>query len=84
MLKGKVTYLRPNHIKGISQKTGGEYEFANIEVSFGLESRKLPLDLNLLPLVKTLNYGDKLELDVEVEVRGNDTNIIVKKLTKVG
>jgi hypothetical protein len=82
MLKGeKVTYLRHTDIQGESAK--GKYHFAKLEISFGLESRNIPLHLDLLPQVKSLNYGDKLNLDIDIEERGNDVNIMINKINKV-
>lgn len=72
MLNGKLLFVKLDHLKGTSQK-GNDYEFASITLSDGLDGFKLPLDLAILPIAKSLNRGEQVTvvIDVTQDEEGN-------------
>lgn len=70
--------------KGISKKTGNEYDFANIEVSDGIGSLEWPIVPALAEQVaESYKRGDKVQLSVDVrrDTFGN-TQFIVNNVIK--
>lgn len=84
MFTGNLLYITHERKKGISQKSGNEYDFANITLSNGLISFTVDMkpSLNELPLLDDLRLGDKVVVTLNYESRyGKDEEIVtdVKK-----
>lgn len=82
MLDKSIKFVKVDHLKGTS-KAGNPYEFANITLSDGIESFKLPLDLSIVPTAKMFTRGEdvKVVIDLVKDDEGNfrkDNNQVVQ------
>lgn len=78
MLQGKnLNFIRAEKIEGTSAKSGLPYCFANLTVSDDMESFKLDLNPDLVPLLAGYNKGDKINIVVDVRENFNRNQFIV-------
>jgi len=90
MLQGtKLTYIRHARNKGIGNKSGNPYDFANIILSDGLESFKLDMkpELTETRLMQDIKKGAVVNVEVDVYENFDKTAFIVSDVlldTKVG
>lgn len=87
MLKGeKLIYIKHERNKGISKKSGNEYDIANVTLSNGLVSFKIDVKpyLTETPDLQELRMGDKVNVVVDVEERYNTDVFYLSDIKKVG
>lgn len=86
MLKGeKLIYIKHERNKGVSKKSGNEYDIATITLSDGLQSFKIDVQpfLTETPELQNLRKGDKVNVVVDVEERFNNDVFVVVQVAKV-
>lgn len=86
MLKGdKLIYINHERNKGVSAKSGNEYDIAKITLSNGLVSFKMDVKPYLVetPALQGLRKGDKVNVVVDVEDVYNNDVFFVVDVTKV-
>lgn len=70
--------------KGISKKSGNEYDFATIEISDGIGSIEMPLRVDLAETLNhNLNRGDKIKIRVDARKNFGRTEFLVDHVDKV-
>lgn len=80
MLKGEnLTYIRHDRMRGVGNKSGQPYDFANITFSDGLESFKVDVrpEITESSFVQSLRKGDKVNIHVDIYENFNKTAFIV-------
>lgn len=84
MLKGeKLYFVESEHRRG-TNKDGVPYEFANITLSDGLESFKIPLSLDLVNSIGNLKRKDLINIQVDISIGYNNRiNLTVTDLSSV-
>lgn len=86
MFKGeKLIYIKHERNKGVSKKSGNEYDIANITLSNGLVSFKIDIKpfITETPELQNLRMGDKVNVVVDVEERFNNDVFFVSDVKKV-
>lgn len=84
MLQGKnLVYIRADKNEGVSTKSGLPYCFANLTLSDGLESFKLDLNPDIVPLLTTFKKGDKVNIVVDVREVFNRNQFMVTDVQAV-
>ena len=74
----KLLFVGANRVKGTSKKTNAEYDFANIEVSDGIGSFELPLEVHLAEtLNRDLARGQEIKVRVDIRKQFGKFQIIV-------
>lgn len=87
MLKGdKLIYIKHERNKGVSKKSGNEYDIATVTLSNGLVSFKMDVKpfLTETPALQELRMGDVVNVLVDVEERFNNDVFYVSDIKKVG
>lgn len=70
--------------KGVSKKSGNEYDFATIEVSDGIGSIEMPLRPDLAETVNaTFNRGEKIKIRVDARKNFGRTEFLVDQVEKL-
>lgn len=77
--QNQLTFVRSERIKGVSQKTGKDYDLAFVTISDGLESLKLPLEPSLTDSdsFKQLRKGDGVTVVIDLVDQFNRINFVV-------
>ena len=86
MFKGeKLIYIKHERNKGVSKKSGNEYDIANITLSNGPVSFKIDIKpfITETPELQNLRMGDKVNVIVDVEERFNNDVFFVSDVKKV-
>jgi len=82
MLKGNdLRFIRANRMTGTNKK-GNPYDFADITLSDGMESFKLEVKPELVPLLDTYKKGEKVDINVDVYERYDKTAFLVSGVTR--
>lgn len=81
--QNQLTFVRSERIKGVSKKTGNDYDIANVTISDGLESIKLPVEPILFESESFANLrkGDKVTVVIDAKERFNNINFVVISVT---
>lgn len=85
MLKGnKLIYVKHERNKGVSKKSGNEYDIATITLSNGIVSFKVDIKPYLTETenLQNLRMGDLVNVTVDVEERYNTDVFIVSEVQK--
>lgn len=77
MLKGELVYIRHEHRSGIGKTSGEPYEFANVTLSDGLESIKLNIDLQIVPMFEGFKKGEKIAITVDLIEAFNRLDLLI-------
>lgn len=80
MLEGKnLIFIRHERNTGVGKESNKPYDFANLTLSDGLESFKMPIEPHLTEskLMHDLKKGDKVTITVDVFENFNRTQFIV-------
>lgn len=78
MLQGKnLNFIRAEKNEGVSKNSGLPYCFANLTVSDGMESFKLDLNPEIVPLMAAFKKGDKVNIVVDVRENFNRNQFLV-------
>lgn len=82
--KKPLIYVSATRNTGVSNKTNKEYDMATIEVSDGIASLDLPLNPQKHgDIVMTLQRGDSIDVEVDVQKQFGRANFIVSNVTKI-
>lgn len=86
MFKGdQLIYVKHERNKGVSKKSGNEYDIATITLSNGIVSFKVDMKPFLAdnPILQNLRMGDKVNVTVDVEERFNNDVFVITDVQKV-
>lgn len=83
--QNQLTFVRSERIKGVSKKTGNDYDIANVTISDGLESIKLSVEPILFESESFANLrkGDKVTVVIDAKERFNNINFVVISVTPI-
>lgn len=79
----KLIFVAANRIKGTNSK-GNDYDFANIEISDGIGSLEIPLDVHLAETCnRDLARGQEVKIRVDARKAFGRTQFIVDQVIPV-
>lgn len=83
--QNQLTFVRSERIKGVSKRTGNDYDIANVTISDGLESIKLSVEPILFESESFANLrkGDKVTVVIDAKERFNNINFVVISVTPI-
>lgn len=83
--QNQLTFVRSERIKGTSKKTGNDYDLANVTISDGLESLKLPLEPSLCENenFQNLRKGDAVTVVIDLVERFNRVDFVVISVVSI-
>lgn len=83
--QNQLTFVRSQRIRGVSKKTGNDYDIATVTISDGLESIKLSVDPVLFESESFANLrkGDKVTVVIDAQEGFNGVNFVVISVTQV-
>lgn len=80
----KLLFVGATRIKGTSKKSQAEYDFANIEVSDGIGSLELPLEVHLAEILnRDLARGQEIKIRVDIRKQFGKSQFIVDEVLPV-